>query len=434
MTERLAILSLHRMGDPRYRREAVRALEYMAADYAPQADCIVHDADLPLPPWLRDIDYHAILLGPTFLCSRFDPAHFARTLAAYDFVRTSPACKVALPQDDYRCCALLDRWMSEWRVDRVYSVCPPATWAVLYPDYARLGEIRPGYTGYIPEAWLHAWAAPKEHAWRRIDVSYRASDLPANFGRVGRLKAEIGRRFLAGLPPGHGLVVDISTDRRDLIPGAAWHAFLEESKFCLTAPSGSSLLDPHGRLERCVRLYKEREPDATFAAIEAHCFPGDDGRYLLTAISPRNIEAALAETVQIATPGAYSGLLRPLEHFIPLAPDCSNIAEVLAMMADPELVRRIGRDCKEAVLAEPRLRFRHFMAEVAGFIADTAAVRHLAGPQREAMARAVARYRRDSAPAARRYWRRRRVVDGLRAVAVRLGARRIKRVLEGHSG
>ena len=46
---------------------------------------------------------------------------------------------------------------------------------------------------------------------------------------------------------------------------------------------------------------------------------------IYTAISPRNIEAALSETLQIATVGQYSDLMDADQDYLRLNEDCSNI-------------------------------------------------------------------------------------------------------------
>lgn len=50
-------------------------------------------------------------------------------------------------------------------------------------------------------------------------------------------------------------------------------------------------------------------PNSPFEDIALACFPGEDIRFLFTGISPRNIEAALIKTVQIATNATYSCLI-----------------------------------------------------------------------------------------------------------------------------
>lgn len=427
LMRRLNVLILHRMGDPRYHREAIRALEYMIPECRTDINCIVHDFDLPFPEYLKEIEYHLIVLGPTFLCNRYHPLAFARVLHEFDFIRESSACKVAMPQDDYDCSGVLDEWMVRWRVDLVYTVCPEH-WDVLYPTYLKIGEVRLGYTGYISDSWIVAWKNPKPHSQRSVDVSYRASKLPANFGSLGRLKSDIAHRFLNLIPSGK-MRLDISVETNDMIPGSQWHTFLENSRFCLVTASGSSLLDVNGGYRKKVNEFYLKYPKASFEEIERKCFPGQDGKYVFTAISPRNIEAALAETVQIATPGSYSGLMHPLEHYIPLNEDCSNISDVLVMMADQDVVERIKQKCKEVILAEPRLRRTVIVDEIIKFAESVVSKRNIIGTCQVVVEKEFGRYEQEVKGIARRFWLRRRVKSGLSAVAIKLGAKQVKRWL-----
>ena len=66
--------------------------------------------------------------------------------------------------------------------------------------------------------------------------------MTANYGHIGYLKGSIGERFIEAVQ-GQKLNLDISTPK-DVIAGDKWHEFLEDSKFCLVSPSGSSVLDP----------------------------------------------------------------------------------------------------------------------------------------------------------------------------------------------
>jgi len=400
----------------------------MIPECCPDINCIAHDADLPFPSYLKDLDYHLIVLGPTFLCSRYPPQLLAKVLEEYDFIRNSGACKVALPQDDYDCSGVLDDWMVTWNVDMVYSVCPDS-WTTLYPRYLQVGEVRLGYTCYISDAWIKRWGHPKAFDRRKIDVSYRASKLPAEFGRLGVLKSEIASRFMKSLPTGHTLRLDISVDPRKMIPGPRWHQFIENSRFCLATPSGSSLLDKWGDFRRLVIEYTSRFPHASFEEIELNCFPGHDNVYLFTAISPRNIEAGLVETVQIATQGSYSGLMQPYEHFIPLRDDCSNINDVMDMMRDRCMVEKIRRQWKEVVLSVPRLRRRVIVAEITDFAHSVIARRNVNGSNQALVDKYFRKYESEISILAHRYWLKQRVKNGLRSIAVILGARRVKRWL-----
>jgi hypothetical protein len=394
MTDRLNILVLHKMGDPKFWRKAVRDLEFMLPTYAPEHNYIVHAGDLPLPEFVKEIKFHGIVLGPTFLYTRSNPKAFEIALEDYDFIRTSDAFKIALPQDDYYCSALLDRWMVDWNIDLVYTVCPEH-WDVLYPRYLeQCGSIRPGFTGYVSEEMICKWQTPKAFERRTIDVSYRSHTKHRNYGRLGFTKAYIGEIFRSKVH-GSGLVLDISTKNSDMIPGTKWYDFVENSRFCLASISGSSLLDREGKIKSKVNAYVESHPKATFEQVERYCFPGEDGKYIFTAISPRNIEAALAGTVQIATPGNYNGIFEAGEHYIRLEPDGSNISDVLQMMRDISGVSSIAKRSKEAILAVDTLRFKNHVSNLIRQIGDGVSTKKTRGTSEESMARFITRYRNE---------------------------------------
>ena len=180
--EKLNILVLHRMGDPNNYLSAVKSLEFMLPECRPNHNYIIHDTHLNFPNYLKDIDYHLIFLGPTFLCNRYDNDTFLKVLDRYSFIKDTQACKIALPQDDYDCSGILDKWMFDWNIDRIYTVCPDY-WNKLYPKSISKIEIKLGYTGYITESMIHRWEKVKPHEDRKIDISYRASKLGTNFGR-----------------------------------------------------------------------------------------------------------------------------------------------------------------------------------------------------------------------------------------------------------
>lgn len=427
MKDALNILVLHRLGDPLYWRTAVRDLEYLLPDHAGAHHYIVHAADQPLPAFVKDLRFDGIVLGPTFLCARYAPHTYAAVMEAYDFVRHSDAFKIAMPQDDYDCHLVLDRWMTSWGVDRVYAACSEH-WDILYPSVAPTARIRQGYTGYIADSWLDAFRHPKPFVDRALDVSYRARQLPPNYGRIGFIKGVIGERFAAQAATA-GLTLDLSTDPDDLIAGAQWHAFLNDSRFCLATNTGSSLLDPEGDIRRAVEQYLIQKPFAPFEEVEAHCFPEQDGRYTFTAISPRNMEAALARTVQIATPGPYGGLLQPDDHYIPIEPDCSNACDVVAQMRDRDRVERVQRQAYNAVMGVPELRAANHAVALIDQIAEGAAAKHVQRTPAPAMTQAMDRYRRAVTDQAGWFWARRRRRQKIRDAAVALGARKLKRWL-----
>lgn len=419
----LTILVLHHLGDPRVWRTSMVEKEMCLPLFAPGHEYVVHNAALPLPGFVKDVDFDGIVLTQTFLGRRRHPGVLRRILEEYAFVKHSPAFKIALPQDDYHCSATLDRWLMDWGVDLTYPVISQH-WNVLYPTYAATRRLRLGYTGYINDEMVRRWQSPKPISDRRIDVSYRASKLPPTHGRLGYLKGIIGERFVEKAK-GRGLVLDISTRPRDVIVGSGWYTFLEDSRFVLGANSGVSLHDPDGTIQTSVMDYTVLHPRASFEEVEAACFPGLDGTYEFTAISPRNIECALLESVQILTPGPYSGMLEAGRHFIPLDPDMGNVEDVFAMIRDAKASTRIAKACKDALLSYEALRYRHHAHELISEIAN--ACRGGAGTDARRSPSVAGRYETAMSAIEKSFWRRQRLVERLRAAAVSLGVQYVKR-------
>ena len=417
MTDKLNILILYKMGDPRQWRTAVRDLEFMLPTSAPNHNYIVHPSERPLPPFIKDIDFHGIILGPTFLCNRYRHDHLAKTLVNYDFIRQSDAFKIAMPQDDYDCSAILDRWMTNWNVDIVYSVCDN-NWQTLYPLFSKVGQIKLGYTGYITDTWIDSWNNPKPFVLRSIDISYRASKLPPYYGSIGHIKSVIGDRFKSKLK-NDAFKLDISTDPSDFIPGDKWHSFLENSKFCLVSNSGSSLHDPEGEIRASVNRFLSSNANATFEEVLKNCFPDEDCKYVFTAISPRNIEAALSETIQIATPGAYSNILEADRDYIPLDPNCSNITAVVDKMKNHQMTKSIAKRCKQSVLSVDALRANNQAAKMIQQIEAGISAKNIIGTKHEKMKKNISRYHDKFIAHTEQYWKKRRFLQKYRTLLSR---------------
>jgi len=400
MSDKLNILILHRMGDPRTWLTSVRDLEYCLPDYAPEHHYIVHNAALPPPKFIKDIDFHGIILGSTFLCNRCLPALYKKTLEDYSFIGNSDAFKIALPQDDYDCSAILEKWMLEWNIDLVYTVCPNH-WDILYPTISLDNKIKLGYTSYISEKMIERCKSPKPFSSRRTDVSYRSK--LSYLGQMRYTKGTIGNVFVNNIPFSD-YVLNISTHPKDTIFGERWLDFIEDSKFVLGSNSGSSILDPEGELAADVNRYLASHRNATFEEVRKACFPEEDGTWNFTAISPRNIEAALLETAQICVPGPYSGIMQPEEHYIPIEPDGSNIQDVLAKMRDTASVGKMIRRCKEAFLAVEELRYRHLVQEILETITHGVSAKRITGTKPDQMEKHIMSYKEFDETCSKYYW------------------------------
>lgn len=350
-----SVLILHQMGNPQLVPGFLPKHLRSFADTYPECPCLFHDVSLPLPQSVQRLPFDAVFLDVTMLRTRWQGNRARESIeSTCAFLTDSPAIKFAFPQDEYDCSAILDEWMCRWKVDVVHSVID-GYHDILYPQYHRQGRIELGFTGYIDEKLVdREWTRWPDRA---IDVGYRAKQLPPYFGRIGELKSSVALDFLAHAA-GRGLRTDIAIGDRHAIKGDGWMKFVESCRFMIGTPSGSSLLDPHGEIQSSVRRYMRAHPSAPFEEVERMCFAGKDGLQEFTAISPRILEAALAGTGQLLVEGSYSGLLRAGEHFIELASDASNIAEVIDAMNDHTQVARTIRNCRSALLDHGQLRYR----------------------------------------------------------------------------
>ena len=60
---------------------------------------------------MKDVQWDAILLSSTFLCKVLNDKEYKQTLIDYDWIHSSSAAKIALPQDDYNCSQRLDDYL-----------------------------------------------------------------------------------------------------------------------------------------------------------------------------------------------------------------------------------------------------------------------------------------------------------------------------------
>ena len=357
------VLWLHDMGAPSQRRASVVAFENLLRTVPTTLQPVIADVATASRTWLRAHPWNLIVLGPTFLANRTSELEFKRSRDDFDWVASSTAIKVALPQDEYDCSALLDDWLTEWSVDVCYSIFPEFA-TTLYPRFTKIGEVRQGHTVYLDNQLVQAGMLAKRPVERRWDVVYRANRLPANFGSLGALKWRIGEDFTRALQGyGNPLAINISSQSKDTVFGRDWWRLLGDSRFTLATPSGSSVLDVDGSIRRCV-LVESQAGTSDYRELAERCFPNLDSHYRFEALAPRHVEAALTGTVQLAVPGNYSGVLEKDTHYIPLHPRVENIDEVLHAMSDETYTARVRQSALEAVLSCRDLRASEFVTSL----------------------------------------------------------------------
>jgi hypothetical protein len=133
---------------------------------------------------------------------------------------------------------------------------------------------------------------------------------------------------------------------------------------------GSSLMDVDGTIVARVNRYCADYPDASFEEVEQACFPDQDGKIHLYALSPRHFECAMTKTCQILIEGDYFDVFQPNVHYIELKKDYSNLTDVLNMIGDKTACEKIAQRCYDDIVALPPDKNKNTYAWFANHIID----------------------------------------------------------------
>ena len=343
---------------------AVKSLRTMFTEDQ-RLDVTVIDGRQRLPDWVSKEDFHLVILSAQFLCARYSTSLMQQMREKFEFMPKSRALKIAMPQDDYDCSRILDSWLFDWKVDVIYSICPK-NWELLYPLCSKTCTLRLGFTGYISNEMIVPLEERKKWMERTIDVVYRARKLGYNFGELGQLKAQAPNWLAKATKDIDSLKIDIQIGEEHFVFGTNWRNFLESSKFALVSPGGSSTVDFEGDLRELSRETSNLDLSITDffqLAEQRKCqWKAIDN----TMISPRNIEAALVGSVQIAIINEYSSIFLPNIDYIPLHFDRS-LNQSLIDEANWDSMRKSAYD---KILSENRLREQTVINEIFNDLGD----------------------------------------------------------------
>lgn len=307
------------------------------------------NTDLDFPRRLLEFRFQVVVLHISILY----PRHYHLSGEFLDYLDLHrERYRVAFFQDEHHYCQYRFAFLNEHGIDSVFTLLAPEQVPAVYGRYTTVPNVvsvLPGYVTEEMESFAHRPA--KRDSERTVDVGYRGTKLPAYMGRGSQEKYEIAFEF-RHRAEGIGLNLDIEADASKRIYGAKWFGFIENCRAVLGVESGVSVFD----LEDKVRLEYERlvaeKPDLTFEEVSAALLEPHEDLIPYRTISPRHFEAAALGTCQILFEGEYSGIMRPLEHYIPLRKDYANFDEVVAMFRDvglrTDLVARTRRDLIES--------------------------------------------------------------------------------------
>ena len=332
------------------------------------------------PAWLREVDFDTVIFHHTLTGQRMAPSLLRWQLRRARALDGFGRYRIAMVQDECVYTDAIDAFTGEFGIDHVFSVAPPSEWAKIYPRATAAGvRFSQNLTGYLSaETVERVNRIVSEHPERPVDIGYRAWGGLLSFGRHGLLRRQLEDAF-GPAAAARGLSTDLSTDLTDTIHGDDWFRFLASCKYVIGAEGGATILDGDGTFKRRTEHYLAKHPDASFEEVEAACFPGEDGRLQLFAISPRHLEACATRTCQVLVEGDYSGVLRPGEHYIELRKDLSNLDDVFDQIESDQHRERIAEAAYRDVVASGRYSYERFVGEVESAAAEGLARKAEAG-------------------------------------------------------
>jgi hypothetical protein len=362
------MLVLYATPDPRYER--LTTLQHLAAvsRLDEPAEVLAYNAVQGAPSWLRHIRFDAIVLHTTLLCYRWTPS-FVTWKRRLEWLADLPAVKIAFPQDEYDHAHVLDEWLDELGVEVVCTVVDGRHRSELYPALSHKATFYEVLTGYIDEdSAQRLRARMRPFSERTYDLVYRARNLPYWFGSHGQGKHLIGQEVVVRADR-HGLSHDISTRIQDAILGDAWLDFLGTGRATVGTETGSSVLDPRGKIQARIRELLQEEPGLSFDDVSRLMPTGwDDYRFF--AVSPRHLEAVATKTAQILVRGSYSGVLEPGRHYLAIEPDLSDLDEALEQVREPRLMEELAERAYEDVYLSGRWSFHELTRTLSSIVRE----------------------------------------------------------------
>ncbi len=328
------------------------------------------NVDAGFPPQLATADPGAIVLH----YSLFGSGSYMLSEEFLAWLGRCTGYKVCFFQDEYYWCVTRFQFLNTHQIDCVFTQVEPEYFAQVYGTYTRVPKLVHNLPGYVSEELLSAAAGhARPEGARPIDIGYRGRSLPAYWGRGSQEKAEIGKRF-AELASGSGLALDIDTAETGRLYGERWFDFVGSCRYVLGVESGVSVFDLEDEVRHEYAKLSAQGRVPTLEELERGALGRWDGRVPLRSISPRHFEAAALQTCQILFDGRYSGVMRPMVHYIPLRKDFSNFDEVLDQIRDSGLRAEIVKNAHRDLIASGDWSYARLIAQLDGVLTEAGLV------------------------------------------------------------
>ena len=278
-------------------------------------------------------------------------------------VQTFGGMKFLFIQDEYDHTHRAWHWIKFLGIHLVFTVVPEAGIQKIYPpDEFPITRFVGNLTGYVPPAIAEATTVipPSQ---RSLVIGYRGRPLPHRYGALGFEKVAIGK-MVREYCDQRGITRDITWTENARIYGPAWIDFMRSCRATLGSESGSNVFDWDGSLRTRIDAFAKGHPHATAAEIYEQIVKPVELDGVMNQISPRIFEAIAARTVLVLFEGAYSGVVQPDVHFIPLKKDGSNLDEVFRKLQDSDYVDSMAERAYQHVIGGGEFSYPAFVAMV----------------------------------------------------------------------
>jgi hypothetical protein len=318
------------------------------------------NTDLGFPSGLSEVHPRAILLH----YSLFSPAGYLIPSQMREFLREADAFKIAFFQDEFHYCRQRFEFVNEIGVDLIYTHVHPENIPQVWGRYTPGTRARFNYPGYVDSEMVAAAARfARPDVERDIDVGYRGRPLLPYMGSGSVEKAMIGERFRE-LAAGTGLRLDIDTSEAGRLYGESWYRLLGRCRAVLGVESGTSYLDLEDEVSRDYEARLSDGRPTTLEALQDGPLGRWDHNFSYRTISPRHFEAAAFGICQVMFEGEYSGVLRPMVHYVPLKKDFSNFEEVIGIIGDDRARGEIVENARRDLIHSGEYSYQRFVASV----------------------------------------------------------------------
>jgi hypothetical protein len=192
---------------------------------------------------------------------------------------------------------------------------------------------------------------------RKTVLGYRAQQLPASYGQLGKEKFRIGAHMRQACEA-RKIPADIKLGAEHSIYGDKWASFLQSCRGFLATESGASIID-WANVYRS--LTRDAQRDQAYDSLELDRF--EQAGIGLPCFSPKVFECAATGTAIVAHPGNYSGVMRP-EHCVTLEKNFSNVNEVCEILQDDKRLCEITSCARADLIESGKYDYHHMVAKV----------------------------------------------------------------------